>query len=126
MRVDRLFILIGIAYLFVGMTLGWHMGSSGDVTQRPTHAHINLLGFASMSIFGLIYHVWPKMQESILAKIHFGIHQIATFILLVTLYLVLGEQVSGEAAGPIFNILEIALIIGVALFGWNAFQSTTE
>jgi len=35
-------------YLVIGILLGIHMGKSHDHTLAPVHAHINLLGWASM------------------------------------------------------------------------------
>lgn len=38
-----------------GMNLGIWMGLQGDFTLMPVHAHINLLGWVTMSLYGL-YH----------------------------------------------------------------------
>lgn len=38
-----------------GMSLGIWMGLQGDFTLIPVHAHINLLGWVTMSLYGL-YH----------------------------------------------------------------------
>ncbi|NJM84599.1 MAG: hypothetical protein HC844_21115 [Tabrizicola sp.] len=43
--------LAGIA----GIVLGIHMGIGQDFTLAPAHAHLNLLGWVTMSIYGL-YH----------------------------------------------------------------------
>ena len=42
-------------YFVRGVSLGAYMGASGDHTLRPVHAHINLLGLATLAIIGLIY-----------------------------------------------------------------------
>ncbi|HUH12501.1 MAG TPA: hypothetical protein VMK65_05305 [Longimicrobiales bacterium] len=41
---------LGVAMAFVQVALGW----------RPAHMHANLLGFVSMMIFGVAYHVIPR------------------------------------------------------------------
>ncbi|MFD1808492.1 hypothetical protein ACFSHQ_11265 [Gemmobacter lanyuensis] len=61
MNISRSFLLIGSLYLLVGIGLGSHMGASGDHTLAPVHAHINLLGFVLMTLFGLAYRVMPAM-----------------------------------------------------------------
>lgn len=51
---DFCFIVAALAALG-GMTLGIIMGISQDFTLAPSHAHLNLLGWVTMAIYGL-YH----------------------------------------------------------------------
>lgn len=51
---DFCFIAAAVAALG-GMTLGMTMGISQDFTLSPAHAHLNLLGWVTMAIYGL-YH----------------------------------------------------------------------
>lgn len=51
---DFCFIVAAIAALG-GMTMGIVMGISQDFTLAPSHAHLNLLGWVTMAIYGL-YH----------------------------------------------------------------------
>ncbi len=51
---DFCFIVAGLAAL-VGMTMGIVMGLSQDFTLAPAHAHMNLLGWVTMALYGL-YH----------------------------------------------------------------------
>jgi cbb3-type cytochrome oxidase subunit 1 len=57
----RAFIKSALVYLGLGICLGLWMGfSPAAVIYRPAHAHLNLLGFVSMLIFGVAYHVIPR------------------------------------------------------------------
>jgi len=38
-----------------GMIMGTVMGATGDFTQSPVHAHLNLIGWASLAIMGTFY-----------------------------------------------------------------------
>lgn len=38
-----------------GMSLGIYMGLQGDFTLAPAHAHLNLLGWVTLALYGL-YH----------------------------------------------------------------------
>lgn len=60
MNVSRNFILAGAVYLVIGISFGIHMGATGDHTMAPLHAHINLLGFTLMAVFGVPYRVFPE------------------------------------------------------------------
>jgi len=57
----RSFIKSALVSLGLGICLGLWMGFSPNaVIYRPAHAHLNLLGFVSMVIFGVSYHVVPR------------------------------------------------------------------
>ena len=64
MQISRNFMVIGVAYLVLGIVLGMYMGGSGDHSLAPLHAHINLLGFTLMTVFGLVYRVIPAMAAT--------------------------------------------------------------
>lgn len=51
---DFCFVAAGAAGL-LGMALGISMGISQDFTLAPAHAHLNLLGWVTLAIYGL-YH----------------------------------------------------------------------
>lgn len=51
---DVCFVLAGLSAL-AGMTLGIVMGLAQDFTLSPAHAHLNLLGWVTMAVYGL-YH----------------------------------------------------------------------
>lgn len=47
--------VVGSAAAVVGVGMGIGMGIAHDFTLTPVHAHINLLGWVSMMLFGLYY-----------------------------------------------------------------------
>jgi hypothetical protein len=71
MNIPRSFMVIGSLYLLLGIGFGIWMGASGDHSLSPLHAHINLLGFVLMTVFGLVYRQFPSMAASGLATAHF-------------------------------------------------------
>ncbi len=57
----RRFIRASLAWLAVGVAIGVAMAvRPAFVAFRPAHVHANLLGFVSMMIFGVAYHVIPR------------------------------------------------------------------
>lgn len=59
----RGFVRASLAWLGVGVALGlWMAVWPGAVAYRPAHMHANLLGFVSMMIFGVAYHVMPRFS----------------------------------------------------------------
>lgn len=122
MNVSRIFLLTGCLYLVVGIAMGSHMGASGDHTLMPVHAHINLLGFTLMSLFGLAYRLIPGMAGGGLARAHLWLHQLGALLLLLSLYLMMSGRVAAESIGPVFPVAELAVLAGVLCFGLNLWR----
>lgn len=70
-RLDLKFLLLGAIMLTVGVALGVVMGIRHDFALAPVHAHINLVGWTSLSLFGIVYKLYPEMARSRLAALHF-------------------------------------------------------
>ncbi len=109
--IDSVYVVIGALWLLVGMILGIVMGASHNFQFMPLHAHINLVGFACHSIFGLVYRQWPAMKASRLALLQFWIFVLATPITLIGLYFTL----SGGPELPTI-IGSLGLLLGAILF----------
>lgn len=70
------FVLSSVAYMVTGAFLGLYLllaGESRDLNW--VHAHLNLLGFVSMMIFGVAYHALPRfigspLHSDRLAELH--------------------------------------------------------
>lgn len=77
-KVTRLFILAGLIYLCIGVTIGvlFTLFPEAIGWLLAMHAHTNLLGWVSMMIFGVSYHVLPRfsgrpLYSERLAGLHF-------------------------------------------------------
>jgi len=70
-RIDGIYIVIGIFYLIAGMVLGIVMGMRQDFQLAPVHAHLNLVGFVSHSVFGLVHRAWPALRAGMIASVQF-------------------------------------------------------
>jgi hypothetical protein len=92
------------------------MGASGDHSLFPLHAHINLLGWVSMSLFGVIGAVYPQTTVGRVATLQFWIHNLALPILLVAL----AAKLRGiQAAEPVLGLGSTVVGIGVLLFAYQ-------
>jgi cytochrome c oxidase cbb3-type subunit 1 len=57
----RNFVRASLVWLGIGVLLGLSMVVFPQaLVYRPAHMHANLLGFVSMMIFGVAYHVLPR------------------------------------------------------------------
>ena len=55
MRIEQYCIAVAATAALCGMGLGIFMATSQDFTLMPAHAHLNLLGWVSMALYGLYY-----------------------------------------------------------------------
>jgi cbb3-type cytochrome oxidase subunit 1 len=117
-RAGIIWLKLAIVYLILGVGLGIAMGASQNFTLRPVHAHINLLGWTTMALAGLIYSVFPQAGESRLARVHFWLLNLALPVMMGTLSLVLLGKTGIE---PVLAVSEIAGALSIAVFAANLF-----
>lgn len=122
MNISRGFLVMGAIYLVVGIVFGSYMGGSGDHLLAPVHAHVNLLGFTLMTVFGIGYRLVPGLADGALPKVHFWLHQVGSLFLLLGLYLMMSGTVDAASIGPIFPVLEGAILIGAVLWLIGVFR----
>lgn len=122
MSITRLFMGIGSLYLLLGIGLGMYMAGSGDRTYVPLHVHINLLGFVLMTVFGVVYHLFPAAAASALGRAHFWLHLVGSAVLLVMLALLLSGRIGEAAMFPVAPIAEAAILLGVLAFSTNVWR----
>ncbi len=116
----RWFIRAALAWLGVGVLLGLAMVfEPAAYVALPAHMHANLLGFVSMMIFGVGYHVLPRFAGRPLhrrrwAEVHFVLAnvglalQVAGFLLRPFRY---GPGTVVLATGAVLGAAGIALFI---------------
>jgi hypothetical protein len=115
-----LWLKLAVVYLIAGISLGIAMGATENFLLRPVHAHLNLLGWATLALAGLIYSVYPEAGESRLAKIHFWLHNISLPVMMASLTLLL----NGEAGVlPVLAASEFVSAAGVIVLAWNIFMN---
>lgn len=107
---------IGIATLyFIGaVALGVAMAATHDFRLKGLHVHLNMLGWVSMVLMGLIYRAFPTAAASRLARWQFGLYQAALPVMLVGLA---GILLGHPAFEPVVGIGSVAVLVAVALFG---------
>jgi hypothetical protein len=109
---------LAVVYLLIGVAMGIGMGASENFTLRPVHTHINLLGWTTLALAGLIYSVFPHAGKSRLAKIHFWLQNLAMPIMLVALAVLL---MGNQKVIPVLAGSEILAAFGIVAFAANIF-----
>ncbi|WCL53232.1 hypothetical protein [Gimibacter soli] len=112
------FFKLGALYGLIGIALGVYMGASHDHSQMPTHAHLNLLGFVSMMLFGGYYRLHPAANHTMLARMHFWLSNIGLWMMIVGLFVMFSGNMGAEpltAVGSIVVLISMAMFVAVTL-----------
>jgi hypothetical protein len=121
-NVDRWFILIGLLYGTFGFAFGIWVGINERFDQAHLHAHINLVGFTSMVLFGLLYRAFPALAESKLAGIHFVLFNLGAIVFLAGIPLAqVGQTVALVAGGSLLVL--VAILTFLANYFLNVFSA---
>ena len=104
MKISKWFFVSAIIYGLLGMLLGLHMAISHDHGQRPTHAHIMVIGWVSFFLFGLFYLHFANVVRQSLALVHLVLSQVSMIGLMIGLYLVYSGATQFEPVAAISSI----------------------
>ncbi len=110
------FLKIAVVYLVIGAGLGLAMGIAENFALAPVHAHLLLLGWASLALAGLVYHLYPGASATRLARLHFWLHNLGLPVFMVGLACVLTGRVW---ALPIAVGGAMTALVGLVLFAAN-------
>lgn len=114
------FLKIAVVYIVLGACLGVYMGATEAFTLAPVHAHLMLLGWVTLALAGIIYHLYPAAATTRLASIHFWAHNLLlpVFMLLLAFYL------SGmQSLGPLLGIASILMLATLITFAANVLMN---
>lgn len=112
---SRTWFCVAVAYFVCAVTLGIVMGASGDHALIPVHAHLNLLGWVTMTLFGLIGMAYPAISEGRLAAVQFWLYNVSLPVMLGAL----SARLKGMAAiEPLVGLSSMAVGLSVLLFAW--------
>lgn len=110
------FLRIAVVYLVIGACLGLAMGIKENFVLAPVHAHLLLLGWASLALAGIIYHLYPGAADTRLARVHFWLHNVGLPVFMAGL----GMLLTGTAgAGPVVGIAATVVLVGLVVFATN-------
>jgi peptidoglycan/LPS O-acetylase OafA/YrhL len=115
MKASSLSFQAAVLLVLAGMVWGIVMAVSQDHSSMPAHAHLNLLGWVSLFLFGIFYHLHPAIDRSRAALAQVCIWIAATVVLTFGVALVHGGHEIGD---PIAGVGSIVVFGDMVLFGW--------
>jgi cbb3-type cytochrome oxidase subunit 1 len=99
------FFFTATIYVSLGMIWGIEMSISEDHTLAPVHAHLNLIGWVTMALFGLYYHLVPASADTGLARFHFVVATSGLLLIVPGIVLAITER--GELLAKVGSILTL-------------------
>ena len=120
MRASSASFQAAVLFVLAGMVWGLQMAISNDHSAFPAHAHINLLGWVSLFLFGIYYRLNPSFDRSRAALVQVGIWSLGTAVMAVGVGLVHTGHESGD---PIAAVGSLIVLAGMLLFGWLVFRA---
>lgn len=118
-------IKLGSLYFILGISIGLFMSSTIQLQWAAAHAHVNLVGWASTAIIGLIYAMYPKAGNSTLGTWTFWLYNIGLPFLLASMFMIQIPSTRGIAHYLTFSGGG-ALALGIILFIVNVFMNVHD
>ena len=109
--------------VLAGMLWGLQMAITDDHSAFPAHAHLNLLGFVALFLFGIFYRLNPKVEAHRLAIPQVWIWIVSTIVLAIGVGLVHTGHPAGD---PIAAVGSFAIFADAIVFTWLVFQVSPE
>lgn len=104
-----------------GMIWGIIMAASGDHSMMPAHAHLNLMGWATLSLMGTFYALTGKSGR--LGWLNYILSTLGVVVSIPSLAMLLaGNQAmeKGATAGAILALLGMLIFTFEVLTTWRA------
>jgi hypothetical protein len=111
---------ISAVYMVIGLSLGLAMGISRNFALTSVHAHVALLGWATMAITGIVYLVMPNCARSWLATLHFWGHNVGLPVMVASLAI---KDYVRENMEPMIAVGSTLVLVSLVLFAINLFRN---
>src|SRR5690625_954261 len=120
MKMGKTLMKISVVYFLIGIAFGLYMSMFHIFNLATVHVHMNLLGWMSLAIAGIFYHLYPNLAKTAPAKIHFWLHNIGLPIMMICIALaILG---AGGMFFPLATIGGVMTVVGIFFFGYNVLR----
>ncbi len=123
-KITVAFLKCAMVYFVLAMLIGIYMTASGPVyPYKPIHTHFNLLGWMSMMIYGVGYHILPRFSgtplwSDRLATVHLWTSNIGL------VGMAIGWLVAGFGGGiGVLHIFSLVEGLSIVFFVLNMFMT---
>ena len=119
-RVSAAFFATGTLFLLCGMFMGMYMGAHEDFRLAPVHAHVNLVGWVTMALYGTFYALTEKRLVKSLAWTNYVLAALGTLIMIPMLG---GLLLTGKTTYVLPLVIgEVLVALGLLVFMVSVFR----
>lgn len=119
MTASSLSFRLAVLCVIAGMGMGIGMAASQNHALMPAHAHLNLLGWVSLFLFGIYYERRPLLNNSRLAMIQVALWTVGTVLLTIAVGAI---HLGYDAADPIAGLASLMVLGAMLLFAYFVFR----
>lgn len=125
----RAFLKASLAWLSLGVTLGVAMAvHPAWAIYRTAHMHMNLLGFVTMMIFGVAYHVLPRFTGHVLWSPrlpagHWWAANVGLTLMVTGFVCRLSDGVAGQVGAALLGAGGTLSALGAYAFAYNMWRT---
>jgi len=123
MTASSLSFKLAVLFVIAGMAMGIGMAVSQDHSIMPAHAHLNLLGWVSLFLFGIYYERRPALDRSRLALIQVVVWSAGTALMTVA---VAAVHLGYTAFEPAAAISSLMVLVAMVLFAYFVFKPARD
>lgn len=88
-RVSAAFFVTGGLFVLIGMLWGMYMGANQNFQLAPAHAHLNLLGWVTMALYGGFYALTARTMSHRLAWTNYVLSTLGVLVMIPAVAMVL-------------------------------------
>jgi hypothetical protein len=115
MSLASICLVAAAAFGVAGTALGTAMGMLGDFTLAHAHAHVNLLGWVTLALYGLYYR-GSSRQGDRLAGLQVGCALVGTTLMTTTLTAYLASGTETKPFIVVAMLSSLLVVAGAVLF----------
>ncbi|HEY4943270.1 MAG TPA: hypothetical protein VII56_17705 [Rhizomicrobium sp.] len=120
-RVSAAFFATGVVCVLIGMAWGMRMGATEDMTLAPAHAHLNLVGWVTMALYGTFYALTRGTMSVRLAWINYAFSLLGGVVMIPSLTLFLSNGNDPKYI-PFMVVGEVLTSIAMLVFAISVFR----
>jgi len=118
MRASSLSFLTAVVIACIGMFWGLAMAISEDHTTLSAHAHLNLLGWVSLFLFGLFYRLHPALDAARIARLQVMIWTAGTVVMAIGVAMIR----TGYPGEPLAAVGSLGVLASIVMFAWQVIR----
>ena len=120
MKASSLCFQAAVVFVIAGILWGIGMAISENHAAMPAHAHLNLLGWVSLFLFGVYYRLHPALESDRLVLLQVWTWIVGTVVLVTGVGLIFTGHPGAEPIAAVGSFIALA---GIVLFGWIVFRT---